>query len=158
MRSGQIRPAQVEDLAEVLATEDACFSQPWSAQSFAGLLKRPEVLFRVLTCEGGADSAMVGHGILWCLPPEGELANLAIRPEMQGRGWGEALVRALLAEAQGAGVRQVFLEVRESNTPARALYRRCGFEPIGRRSAYYQKPVEDALVLRWTAPDPSSGE
>jgi ribosomal-protein-alanine N-acetyltransferase len=61
---------------------------------------------------------------------------------------GRALVRELLAVFAGAGARTAYLEVRESNVAAQRLYAGFGFREVGRRRRYYQRPVEDAVVLR----------
>jgi ribosomal-protein-alanine N-acetyltransferase len=53
-----------------------------------------------------------------------------------------------LSAADASAIAAVFLEVRESNGPARALYEARGFHSVGRRRDYYQRPTEDALVLR----------
>jgi len=58
------------------------------------------------------------------------------------------LIDAAIAEAESRGAESMFLEVRESNRAARALYASRGFEEISRRRGYYRTPVEDALVLR----------
>ncbi len=79
---------------------------------------------------------------------EAEILNLGVAEPVRRRGIARALVRSLLAEFSGRGVRTVFLEVRESNRPARRLYESFGFREVGRRSRYYRQPVEDAVVLR----------
>ena len=53
-----------------------------------------------------------------------------------------------MAELVQAGVRSLYLEVRESNSAARALYAALGFQQVGRRRGYYQHPSEDALLLK----------
>lgn len=170
-----IRPAERRDIPEVFAVETACYSTPWREDAFHTLLLRDYVLFRVLEVAadqaspaGGSEALppaaappepisggpaedstgkVVGFGVLWWGGGEAELANLAIHPQWQGGGRGGDLLDALLAEAGIRGVTRVFLEVRESNAPARALYQSRGFIPVGRRRRYYQKPTEDALVL-----------
>jgi ribosomal-protein-alanine N-acetyltransferase len=79
---------------------------------------------------------------------EGELANLAVAPELRSRGIGRLLLDAILQNATTRGVRQLYLEVRESNVAARGLYLGRGFEQVGRRKRYYRSPTEDALILR----------
>lgn len=82
---------------------------------------------------------------------EAELLSIAVRPKAQGKGAGAALLAELLARLQGAGVRQLFLEVAEDNAAARALYASAGFGEVGRRRGYYARaegPAIDALVLR----------
>jgi [ribosomal protein S18]-alanine N-acetyltransferase len=78
----------------------------------------------------------------------GEVLNLAVAPEFRRRGIGGALLDAGLAAFRRRKVDEVFLEVRESNIEAQALYIGHGFRPVGQRSAYYRNPREDALVLR----------
>ncbi|HSB53274.1 MAG TPA: ribosomal protein S18-alanine N-acetyltransferase, partial [Gemmatimonadales bacterium] len=78
----------------------------------------------------------------------GEVLNLAVAPEHRRRGIGGALLEAGLKAFRRRKVDEVFLEVRESNHSAQALYLARGFRPVGQRSAYYRNPKEDALVLR----------
>jgi [ribosomal protein S18]-alanine N-acetyltransferase len=78
-----------------------------------------------------------------------------VSPEFRRRGVGEALLAAGLAIFRRSRMEEVFLEVRESNTSARALYARHGFRPVGQRSAYYRNPKEDALVLRLELSQPA---
>ena len=54
----------------------------------------------------------------------------------------------MTAELMQEGVRALYLEVRDSNAAARALYGSLGFTQVGRRRGYYQHPTEDALLLR----------
>jgi ribosomal-protein-alanine N-acetyltransferase len=88
--------------------------------------------------------------------PEWELENIAVAFQAQRHGIGTQLLHGFLAETDRAGNPVVFLEVRESNTAARALYEKSGFSQVGRRSAYYHHPAEDAVLYRWTAPQPFS--
>jgi ribosomal-protein-alanine N-acetyltransferase len=64
---------------------------------------------------------------------------------------GRALVEEAVDTLRARGVKQIYLEVRDSNAPARALYAGHGFKEVGRRKAYYRRPVEDAIVLRLDA-------
>jgi len=149
-----IRPATRHDLPAILATEGDSFSTPWSRRAFEALLGRETVSFQVLE----ADGEVAGHGVLWWVGPEAEVANLAVAPAFRGRRGGALLLDALLAAASVRGVETVFLEVRESNMPARSLYRGRGFVCVGRRPQYYQKPQEDAVVMAMDmASDPSPG-
>lgn len=82
---------------------------------------------------------------------EGEILNLAVSPAGRRHGLGRALVEQAVATLRERGVGQIYLEVRESNAPARALYAARGFKEVGRRKQYYRRPVEDAIVLRLDA-------
>lgn len=79
---------------------------------------------------------------------EGEILNLAVAPTGRRQGLGRALVEHILDALGERGATKVFLEVRESNAAARALYAVYGFTEVGRRREYYRRPVEDAIVLR----------
>jgi ribosomal-protein-alanine N-acetyltransferase len=78
---------------------------------------------------------------------EAELLNLAVRSGHRGNGWGRALVETCIEQLRVAGAESLFLEVRESNSVARAFYAALGFVLSGRRRLYYPNPPEDALVL-----------
>jgi len=86
--------------------------------------------------------------VAWFVVDEAEIANLAVSDEARRAGIGARLLDFAVAAADHRQCRVVFLEVRESNVAARALYASRGFQVAGRRSKYYRKPVEDALVLR----------
>ena len=79
---------------------------------------------------------------------EAEILNLCVAPAARRSGSGRALVRAILRRVAALGARAAYLEVRQSNHAARRLYESEGFAPVGRRRAYYRRPVEDAIVLR----------
>lgn len=128
----------------VVAIERAAFADPWSAASFADLVDEPRVLFQVADHDG----AVVGYTVVWTAADEAELANIAVAPTHRGTGLGGRLLDAALQAAAGRGAVVMFLEVRESNTVAQALYASRGFEEVGRRRRYYRHPVEDARVLR----------
>jgi len=81
---------------------------------------------------------------------EAEILSLAVEASQRRQGIGWFLVQKAIAECRAAGVRTIFLEVRESNEGARRLYGRAGFKEGGRRAEYYREPTEDALVLRHT--------
>jgi len=82
------------------------------------------------------------------LAPEWELENIVVAPSARRIGLGSRLLNALLANARETDSEAVFLEVRESNAAARSLYEKAGFEPTGRRKAYYTNPAEDAVLYR----------
>ena len=96
--------------------------------------------------------SLLGYTVAWFVLDEAELANLAVAPESRGNGIGARLLASALAASEERGVATMYLEVRASNQSAIALYTSHGFAEIGRRRAYYRKPVEDALILRRTAP------
>jgi [ribosomal protein S18]-alanine N-acetyltransferase len=135
-------------VAEVAAIEQACFSDPWSDASFRQAIENPGVFFRIAT--EGAGGPVVGYVVAWFAADEGEIANVAVAPLARGRGIGGLLLDAAIAAAAEYGAQALYLDVRESNARARALYDSRGFIEVGRRRRYYRRPSEDAIVLRRT--------
>jgi ribosomal-protein-alanine N-acetyltransferase len=139
-----IRPASAGDLVHVVEIERASFSDPWSFTAFRSVLGEDRLNFHI-ALDG---PTVVGYAVSWCVIDEAELANLAVAPAMRGRRIGATLLDRAMADARDAGCVVMHLEVRESNTPARALYESRGFALVGRRKRYYRAPIEDALILR----------
>jgi ribosomal-protein-alanine N-acetyltransferase len=129
----------------VHAIEQRVFADPWSTQDFRDCVSF--ALFLVAEEE----VSVAGYVVALDAADEGEILNLAVAEGGRRRGLGRALVEAIVAALSERGVRQVYLEVRESNAAARALYAAFGFKDVGRRQAYYRRPVEDAIVLRLDA-------
>ena len=132
-----IRPGAAADLADVAAIQAASpEAAQWPPEDYLGFD------FRVCVLE----SRIAGFAVARITAPgEGELLNLAVAAEFRRRGVGRQLVRALTTET----VNCVFLEVRESNRGARNFYKALGFEEVGLRSGYYEKPSESAIVMKF---------
>lgn len=128
----------------VAALEEACFSDPWSERSVAGELNNPLSLW-LAAMEG---DRLLGYVGCQRVPPEADVMNLAVVPEARRQGLGRRLMEALWEKLMALGVESLTLEVRASNAPAIALYEGLGFAQEGRRPRYYEKPREDALILR----------
>ncbi len=160
----RLRVASSADVLHMAAIEAEAFSDPWPASAFSSLLTmdyaRLTVAERFASESGGDDEMsrareLVGYCIVVVAADEGEIANIAVRADAQGTGIGARLLDNALTNAVAEGVTRLFLEVRASNEPAKALYHSRSFRQIGRRRAYYRDPVEDAFVLRWDAPVPA---
>ncbi|MGH7721118.1 MAG: ribosomal protein S18-alanine N-acetyltransferase [Gemmatimonadaceae bacterium] len=145
----RLRAATSADLDGILELERASFTDPWSRQSFRALFDDPRVLFTV-ACD--ARDIVLGYVAAWFIVDEGEIATLAVAPEVRRRGLGASLLDSIVDAARVRRVSALYLEVRESNAAARALYASRGFLEVGRRRNYYRSPVEDARVLRLTLP------
>jgi ribosomal-protein-alanine N-acetyltransferase len=143
-----LRPAIEADLSQVGQIEKLSFADPWSEESFRRLLGVAPAIFLVALFP--PDQAVAGYVVAFSVGEDGELLNVAVEPKFRGKGLAGQMLDAVLIELGARGVRSAFLEVRESNSAARALYESRGFVEIGRRSKYYRRPVEDALVLRRT--------
>jgi len=138
--SYRIRPATEADLGQVHAIERRVFRNPWVLGGFRAFLSD-----LTLVMESNGD--VVGYVVARYATDMGEILNIAVHPDHLRRGLARRLVKESLERLSEKGVATVFLEVRESNAAARALYGELGFEHVGRRKAYYRNPTEDALVL-----------
>ena len=139
-----LRPARDADLDAVLAIEQASFGDPWNRMAFADLIDDPRVAFLIADAGGGVR----GYVVAWFVLDEGEIGNLAVARNARRRGIGALLLDAAIGAVRKADVDTLYLEVRDSNAAARALYASRGFVEVGRRREYYRRPKEDALVLR----------
>jgi len=133
------------DVPWVATIEARAFTDPWSAASFAEFVGQPHVI--ALVAEDGGAAGVVGYAIGTVVADEGEVLNLAVDPAARRRGIGRNLVGALLERLEARGAESLYLEVRASNEAAIGLYRTAGFEPLGRRKAYYRAPREDAVTM-----------
>lgn len=139
-----VRAATLDDVPGIHALEAVAFSDPWTPGSFRAMIAQPHVLATVAEREG----AIVGYCIAWAIGDEAELVNLCVAPALRGTGLGGRLLDGLLVTLDGRGGATVYLEVRDSNEAAQALYRGRGFVAAGRRKGYYRRPIEDAVVMR----------
>lgn len=136
--SARIEPLATAHAARLSAIHATAFAHAWSAFEFERLLADRSVLADGLFLGRGLEPS--GFVIARTVADEAEILTVALAPEVRGRGHGRPLLVRHLDELARAGVRVVHLEVEESNIPALALYRRLGFETVGRREGYYAKP------------------
>ncbi|MDQ6768409.1 MAG: ribosomal protein S18-alanine N-acetyltransferase [Gemmatimonadota bacterium] len=141
-----LRAAAEGDLSQVAEIEQSCFADPWSEESFRRLLGGTPAIFLVALFP--PEPVVAGYIVAFSVGEDAEVLNVAVDARFRGKGLAGQMLDAALIELGARGVRTAFLEVRESNSAARALYASRGFVEIGRRSKYYRRPVEDALVLR----------
>ena len=134
--------ADMERILEI-AGQNSSAAQ-WSEKHYGRLFAEQSNLHLALVVAEGeqVQGFIIGRlaGDQW------EIENIAVDPALQRGGLGSQLVREFLLRARPGG-KAVFLEVRESNLPARKLYQKMGFVQVGRRKLYYQSPSEDALIL-----------
>ncbi len=132
------------DAPALVAIERRAFGDPWSEATFRDALSAAWSFG--LVAEVGDE--ITGYLIAREAGGSGEILNLAVDPPRRRGGIGRRLLDAGLAGLKRRGVEEIFLEVRESNLAAQALYLGAGFRPVGQRAGYYRHPAEDALVLR----------
>lgn len=140
----QIRKMIEEDIEDISKLEQICFSMPWSKAAFQKALHQPEVLFLVAK----ENEKVVGYVGMYIAVDEGNITNMAVAPEHRKKQIGAGLLETLLKEAADRKIQQIFLEVRQGNLPARKLYQKIGFMEIGQRKNFYDKPREDAVLMK----------
>ena len=138
-----IRKMQPEDLAEVCKIEKDNFSLPWSEKSFLESMEREDTVFLVAL----EDEDVAGYIGCYCIAGAGEITNVAVKASHRRKGIGGKLLQKLYEEGAALDTQEYFLEVRESNESAIGLYLRQGFVKEGIRKNFYEKPVENAVIM-----------
>jgi len=138
-----IRAMRETDISSIMEIERSTFTTPWSEISF---------LNEVYKKNGISKTALYGEGIIGYICAnfvlhEAHILNLAVHQAWRRRGIGSILLNETLRELKNKGCVFVYLEVRASNTGARAFYERFGFATESRRKKYYEHPDEDALLM-----------
>jgi ribosomal-protein-alanine N-acetyltransferase len=134
----------LDDLRAVHAIEHASFSVPWPDDAYRNELLTNRLASYVVARAG---DAVIGFAGLWVMVDEAHVTTFAVDPGWRRRGVGERLLLALLDIAVTRRAREATLEVRLSNMPARRLYEKYGFRPVGIRPRYYSDNGEDALIM-----------
>lgn len=139
----EIRRMTAGDVPEVAALEKNCFSVPWSEQSFREEMDNSIAVYFVAEMDG----RLAGYCGFWQVADEGHITNVAVLKQFRRRGVGSRLVAEMERYARSIGLVLMTLEVRKSNQAAIGLYEKYGFSAIGERKNYYQRPVENALIM-----------
>lgn len=139
-----LEPMRRRHLRAVLGIEQQAPHRGWSAGLFLGELARTEDRRYVVAKIG---HGVVGFGGLMLVGPDAHVTTLSVDPAHQNSRVGTRLMLALARQAYSWGAENLTLEVRASNIPAIALYRRFGLAPAGIRKNYYADLGEDALVM-----------
>ncbi len=141
-----IRQMQPDDLEQAAALEAQNFSRPWSKEAFADALEKDYYQYLVAVDE--ESQRIFGMCGLIRTLEEGGITNVVVSENARNQGIGYRMLTELMRRAEREGVREYTLEVRKSNAPAIALYRKLGFVEEGIRPAFYDMPVEDAVIMR----------
>ena len=140
----RIEPMRMEDLPAVHAIERASFDAPWPPEAYQHDLETNR-LAQYLVARVGDEIA--AYGGMWLMVDEGHIITFAVHPDWRRQHIGERLLLAFLDLAADRGAHEATLEVRLSNLPARRLYEKFGFRPVGLRPRYYSDNGEDALIM-----------
>ena len=152
-----LEAATLDDLDALIALERQCHTHPWSARGLRDAIAPGTARRGILVLRAPWTPDEPGRGIrAYCaieaVADEVHIHNLAVAPDARRHGLARRLLVLVLEIAGGHGARAAHLEVRESNTAARALYRGLGFSEVGRRQGYYSSPAEDAILLSREGP------
>ena len=139
-----IEPMRLDDIPAVQEIEREIFLTPWPRNAYRREILQNRMASYLVIRDG---DELVGYAGLWKMHDEAHVTTVGVRKRDQGRGFGLALMLALIERAFSLQARWVTLEVRASNYGAMALYEKLGFKVIGRRRGYYTDDGEDAVVM-----------
>lgn len=139
-----VRTGRAEDADDIERLEQICFSDPWSKESILYELTENQLSTYIVAEYQGQ---VIGYVGVWAIVDEGHITNVAVDPEYRRMQVGSALIKTMLKATIELGLKSHTLEVRAGNEPAKALYRKFGFEEAGIRKGYYENNGEDAIIM-----------
>lgn len=139
-----IRKMNSADLPKVLLVDEKSFTKTWTDGMFSDEINKEYSDYFVAE----ADGEIIAYGGIWSIYETAELMRIAVTPDYRGKGIAKAIIERMITCAKERGCERMMLEVRESNTSARELYKRCGFCEISIRKGYYDG--EDAVIMEAT--------
>jgi ribosomal-protein-alanine N-acetyltransferase len=148
----QFQPMTAGWLSEVARVEHSAYKYPWTLGNFNDSLNAG---YRAQLLTGGEspNATLLGYFVAMKGVDETHLLNITVNPAYQRQGWARALLDALALWSRGQNAQWLWLEVRTSNTHAKAVYAHYGFREVGLRKGYYPaggsllNPREDAIVM-----------
>ena len=140
-----IRAAEQMDIDAIVRVENASFSTPWSIDAIKHEICENKLADFMIACD--EENNIIGYIGIWTLLDECQINKIAVMPEKRKIGIGKTILNHVIELTRDMGVKSWYLEVRESNTAAQALYRSAGFSSVGTRKNYYINPVEDAVLM-----------
>jgi len=151
---------ELADINDLMEIERLSFPTPWSKNFFMKEYHSRFSKVFLVKSRHPDKQKVIGYICLWFVFDEVHILNLACHPHFRRQKVATALIEHCMHLSFENGTKKAFLEVRESNNGARALYARCGFKPIGLRKGYYSDTREDAIVmfLEMKAPFSYTGE
>jgi ribosomal-protein-alanine N-acetyltransferase len=169
-----VEKMRLEDIPRVVEIERQAFPSPWPARAYRYEVSQNHLAhYFVARCQdeerpyaGSAEEAgilgrlqpwshrghsdqhrIVGYCGFWVVAQEAHISTIAVDPQHRGLGIGQLLLLTAIEKAMDLDATLVSLEVRVSNFAAQNLYRKYGFEVVGRRPRYYSDNREDALIM-----------
>ena len=140
----ELVPMKRRHLRSVLRIETLVYPRPWSLALFLQeISRRHDRSYNVARWR----NEVIGYSGLIIQGPEAHVTTIAVDPVYHRNGIGMKLMIEMMDEAIVRGAKSVSLEVRKANEPAKRMYERFGFRPIGVRKGYYVETGEDAIVM-----------
>ena len=139
-----IEPMGLDDLPAILAIEQASFTAPWPPNAYRSELQANRLAHYLVA---RVDGVIAAYGGMCLMVDEAHITTFAVHPAWRRQRIGERLLLAFLDIAVDRHAHEATLEVRLSNLPARRLYEKYGFRPVGLRPRYYSDDHEDALIM-----------
>jgi [ribosomal protein S18]-alanine N-acetyltransferase len=141
-----IVPMTQAHIDQLLPYEQQLFGpEAWPASGYREELADRRHRWYITTLDD--DGALIGWAGIRVIGTDAEVLTIGVIPNARRRGVGSGMLAALMTEARRRGARQVLLEVRVDNLPARQLYRREGFTELGIRRGYYDNGRVDAVMM-----------
>ena len=133
-------------LDRIIEIENQSFPSPWSIRVFKEEIKNPLSHLWVLM----VNESVTGYTCFRMFDNKIQLTNIAVLPHSRGKGIGHYLVTKLIEAGISKGMKSIWLEVRPSNSAAKRLYQKSGFEEVGKTARYYRDTNEDAIIMALT--------
>ncbi len=139
----EILPMSKEHIAQIAKIEKECFSQPWSEKALSEELTNDSAVFLTAVFNGEVIGYIGANFII----DEGYITNIAVTETHRKKGIGSKLLSEMIEQAHKRNLSFLSLEVRVSNEKAISLYKKSGFDYVGIRKNFYEKPIEDGAVM-----------
>lgn len=134
---------KTEYLESLVSLENLCFKIPWSKKLFENDIKNPSAFYVLAICE----KKVIGYCGLYKVLNEADITNLAVHPDFRRQGIAQRILSQIFEHCLQNKIKQITLEVRESNTNAINLYKKNGFIVVGKRKNYYSDNHETAILM-----------
>ncbi|MCR4740335.1 MAG: ribosomal protein S18-alanine N-acetyltransferase [Lachnospiraceae bacterium] len=139
----EIREMTDKEVDEVCRLEEETFSMPWKKKDFLEMIENDHMCYLVVLKD---ERVIAGAGIREIVG-DIEITNVAVKKDFRNRGIGTMLINAVIDKGHEMGGGDFTLEVRAGNEAAIALYEKAGFKTEGVRKDFYERPVEDGLIM-----------
>lgn len=137
------RKGILEDIKQIAELETQTFSDAWTSQSIKDTFSQKQAFITIVQLAG----FVAGYCIIYHVPEEAEIARIAVDSRFRRRGLGKGLLDYTCSCCRQMQIDRMLLDVRESNAPARAFYKKYGFKTDGVRKNFYEMPKENAILM-----------